>query len=100
MRRIISAVFTVVIMTAAFISERYGSDATDAGGPMEADVPVVMPANLTGMLISFGVKDLDGSVWAGEVTTSAGKIVDMEVSDGAPKKSSAKNGKFSVKSAF
>ncbi len=59
-----------------------------------------MPANLAGVLVTFGVKDVDATVWDGEITTSAGKIVAMEISDGNAKKSSAKAGKFNLKSAF
>jgi hypothetical protein len=99
MRRIVPAIFTVVIMTVAFISERYGADSTDAqDGPANSDAPVVMPANLAGILITFGIKETEVSVWAGEITTSAGKIVAMDISDGNAKKSTAKGAKFSLKS--
>src|SRR5207247_1273415 len=100
MRRIVPALFTVAVFALVFLSDRYGTDPTEAGGPAGADEAVVMPANLAGMLITFGAKDQEVTVWDGEISTSAGKIVAMDVSGGNAKKSSAKNGKFNLKSAF
>jgi hypothetical protein len=101
MRRIVPAVFTVVVFTLAIVSQKYGSETTEGGGaPSEGDAPVVMPANLAGVLITFGIKDTDATLWAGDITTSAGKILDTDISDGNAKKSSAKGTKFSVKSTI
>ncbi len=100
MRRIIAALSTASIIAFAIFSNK-DSDQTDAGdGPADSDAPVVMPANLAGLLITFGIKDMDATVWDGEITTSAGKIVALDVSDGNAKKSSAKGAKFSLKSAY
>ena len=103
MRRVVPALFTVAIFAFVLLLDRYGSELSEAGdGPADPDEPVVMPANLVGMLITFGEKDKDTTAWDGQITASKGKIVAMEITDGNAKKSSAKAkaGKFSVKSAF
>src|SRR5215475_402591 len=101
MRRVLPALFTVVVFAFVYFANKYGADQTEAGdGQADADQPVAMPANVAGMLISFGVKDKDktNAVWTGQVTASAGKILAMDVSGGNPKKSSVKGAKFNLKS--
>lgn len=101
MRRLLSALFTVAVFAAVVICERYSADSIEAGdGASTADEPVVMPANLAGLLITFGVKDQENTAWQGDISTSAGKIVALDVSDGNAKKSNAKNGKFNLKSVI
>ncbi len=100
MRRVFAGLFTAAIIGIVVFCEKYGSDQTEAGGGAAADdAPVTMPANLAGMLITFGVKEKGTTVWDGQISTSKGKIVAMQVSEGNAKKSSAKAGKFSLKSA-
>lgn len=100
MRRIIAALSTAAILAFVIFSDKNGDQSEAGDGPSDADAPVVMPANLAGLLITFGIKDMDVTVWDGEITTSAGKIVALDVSDGNAKKSTAKGAKFNLKSAF
>jgi hypothetical protein len=101
-RRIWPALLTLATLVVVLLVSKYGPEQMEAGdGPSSSapDAPVVMPANLAGLLITFGVKDQDATVWEGEISPSAGKIVATDISDGNAKKSSVKAGKFSVKSA-
>ena len=101
MRRVVAALFTVAVFALVLLSDKYGSELTEAGdGASATDEPVVMPANLAGLLITFGLKDKEATAWNGDISTSAGKIVALDVSDGNAKKSTAKGAKFNLKSAL
>src|SRR5262245_33532838 len=47
--------------------------------------PVPMPATLTGLEISLGLKDEMGTPWGGEIRVSEGKVLEAEVIRGGPK---------------
>src|SRR5207244_3108683 len=76
--------------------------------PIPAHQPVAMPANLTGVLISLGLKDQKTTPWDGEVSISEGKIIELDIVQGnvAGKKKAGKakgkvdGAKFTVSSVF
>ncbi len=61
--------------------------------------PVVMPGQLTGVLLTFGLKDQKGTEWDGEVAVSQGKVVSIDIVEGGPK-ATAQGSKFNVKTVF
>lgn len=64
--------------------------------------PVAVPANLAGLEIALGLKDVEGTDWSGEITISAGKILSIDIMQGNVKgkveKAKVEGGKFSVRS--
>src|SRR5687768_593146 len=74
-----------------------GADDVSAQGTPVKGTPVVMPANLTGFLVTLGLKDQKGTDWSGAVSLSAGKLLAIDIVQGGAK-SKVDGNKFTVRS--
>lgn len=91
------AIFTGVVVWYSAQSQEPATEAQPQGKP--AGQPVAMPAHLTGVLITFGLKDQKATDWNGDVSVSAGKILRVDLVQGNPKAAIDGN-KFTAKSVF
>src|SRR5262249_35307028 len=99
-RRIVAGLFTLGTFVMVLLAAKYGFQSTEAmnAQPMPpTDQAVDMPVNLTGLLITFGLKDQNPTDWDGEVTVTGGKLVAVDIAQGNPK-AAIKGGKFSIRS--
>ena len=90
-------IFTGVVVWYTAQSQESATEAQPQARP--AGQPVAMPAHLTGVLITFGLKDQKATDWNGDVTVSAGKILRVDLVQGNPKAMIDGN-KFAAKSIF
>lgn len=67
--------------------------------PLQVGQPVAMPAQPTAVQISLGLKDQKVTDWEGQITTSAGTILALDIVQGNPK-ATARAGKFNVRTIF
>src|SRR5271170_2110964 len=99
-RRILAGLITLGTLLLVLLACKYGSEPTQARAAQPtagADQPVSMPANLTGVLLTLGLKDQNPTDWNGEITVSTGKILALDVVQGNPK-AAIQGGKFSIRS--
>jgi len=68
-------------------------------GNAQAGRSVAMPAQLTGVLITLGLKDQKPTDWKGTLTVSAGKLLALDVAQGNPK-AAVKGATFNVRTIF
>jgi hypothetical protein len=90
-------VFTCVVLWWSPRAQETAADEQSQAQP--AGQPVAMPAHLTGVLITFGLKDQKATDWNGDVSVSAGKILRVDLVQGNPKAMIDGN-KFTAKSIF
>ncbi len=84
------ALLTFAFAMSLLLVSRSGPSAQDQPA---GNKPVPMPPNLTGVLISLGLKDQQAVTWEGEVSISEGKILSLDIVQGnvgAAKKAKAK----------
>ncbi|MCI0381328.1 MAG: hypothetical protein L0215_27395, partial [Gemmataceae bacterium] len=97
----LAGMLTITIFVLVVLVWRWGSpEATGtAGDPPAKGQPVLMPANLTGLLVTLGQKDEKGLDWSGEVSVSQGKVLAVDILQGNAK-GKVEGNKFVVRSAF
>ena len=90
-------VFTCVVLWWSPRAQETAADEQPKALP--AGQPVAMPAGLTGVLITLGLKDEKATDWNGEVSVSAGKVLRVDIVQGNPK-ATVEGNKFTVRSIF
>jgi hypothetical protein len=90
-------IFTLVVLGWKPLNQPTAAE--DPAKEVGAGRAVSMPAQLTGLLISLGLKDQKATDWDGAVSVSAGKILDVSIVEGHPK-AAAKGSEFSVRSVL
>jgi hypothetical protein len=98
--RILAGLITLGVCTLAVLGFKFGSPDTKALAQSKsesADQPVVMPGNLTGVVMHLGLKDETPTDWDGKITVSTGKVVAVDIVQGNPK-AFTKDATFSVRS--
>src|SRR5438128_1396982 len=92
-----AGLITTGVLTLVLIVVRSAPQVGDDPPKAAAAQPVALPANLTGIEITLGLKDVEPTDWSGEISVSAGKVREVTIVQGA--KGKVQGGKFSVRSA-
>jgi hypothetical protein len=94
--RLAAGFITLAMCTLVLIVVRSAPQVAD-DPPKARDKPVALPANLAGVEITLGLKDAEPGDWSGVISVSAGKILEVNIVQGA--KGKVDGSKFSVRSA-
>jgi hypothetical protein len=98
--RILAGLITLGVFAVVVLGFRPGGQqtaATEQAKTLVADRPVAMPANLTAVVMTLGLKDQEPTFWEGTVSLSAGKLLSTDVVLANPK-ATTKDGTFKVRS--
>src|SRR4051812_19018767 len=75
--------FAIMALVVALIRDESPEGVAEAQ-PKAPAGPVVMPARIDGVLLTFGLKDQTATDWNGTVTLSEGKLLSLDVAEANP----------------